>query len=187
MPRVGVLALQGDFERHISALREIGEEAVEVRSPEALAGVGRLVIPGGESTTVGLLLGRTGLDAAIRERAGSGMPVWGTCMGMILLASEVEGRTQPTLGLLDMAVRRNAFGPQVYSFEADVECEEVGKVLGVFIRAPAAVRLGPGVSAWARYGDHLVGVRSGSILATAFHPELTDDRRVHRWFAGLGG
>lgn len=185
MGTTGVLALQGDFERHLAALAEIGADAAEVRTPEHLAKVERLIIPGGESTTVGMLLERYGLGAGVRDRALAGMPVWGTCMGLILLASEVEGRDQPLLGLLDATVRRNAFGPQVHSFEDDVECEGPGKVPGVFIRAPEVVRTGPGVEVWARYQGRVVGVRSGRILGTAFHPELTDDRRVHSYFLGL--
>lgn len=181
----GVLALQGDFERHLAALGEVGAEAAEVRSPEQLAEVERLVIPGGESTTVGMLLERYGLGAAVRERALAGMPVWGTCMGLILLASEVEGREQPLLKLLDATVRRNAFGPQVYSFEDEVACEGLGTVPGVFIRAPEVVRTGPGVEVWARYQGRIVGVRSGRILGTSFHPELTADRRIHSYFLSL--
>ncbi len=185
--RVGVLAVQGDFERHCDSFRRAGAPPVaEVRTPADLDGVDRLVIPGGESTTVGMLLERYGLAAAIRDRVAAGMPVWGTCMGLILLAREVEGRLQPTLGLLDVTVRRNAFGAQVNSFEDEVEVAGVGSpVLGVFIRAPIVTRIGPGVETLARYGGQVVAVRSGAVVGTSFHPELTDDTRLHTWFLGL--
>jgi pyridoxal 5'-phosphate synthase pdxT subunit len=181
-----VLSVQGDFERHIEAVRSLGAEAVEVRTPEELATVERLIAPGGESTTVGMLMRRFGLDQAIRERAASGMPVWGTCMGLILMSTEVEGREQPTLGLLDVTVRRNAFGAQVHSFEDSVKVAGIeGTVQAVFIRAPVVTRLGPGVESLAEYGGEIVAVRHGALLGTSFHPELTDDRRMHEWFLGF--
>jgi 5'-phosphate synthase pdxT subunit len=180
---VGVLAVQGDFEKHLQALADVGRRGLEVRTPEDLARVDRLILPGGESTTVGLLLQRYGLGEAIQRAAAQGMPLWGTCMGMILLAKEVEGRQQYTLGLMDIAVRRNAFGAQVHSFEDDVEMEGFEPpLLGVFIRAPIVVRTGPEVRVLSRYRDRIVAVREGSCLGTSFHPELTDDRRLHEWF-----
>jgi pyridoxal 5'-phosphate synthase pdxT subunit len=184
---VGVLAVQGDFEKHLAVLRAIGSEGIEVRTPNDLQAVDRLIIPGGESTTVGLLLERYGLGVAIQERVREGMPVWGTCMGMILMAGEVEGRTgQYTLGLLDVTVRRNAFGAQVHSFEDDVAMQGLDEpVTGVFIRAPVVTRLGAEVQELARYSDQVVAVRQGNSVGTAFHPELTDDTRVHEWFLGL--
>lgn len=184
---VGVLSVQGDFAKHLEAFSNAGVEASEVRSPEDLARVDRLVLPGGESTTVGLLLERFGLGAAIREAAHAGMPIWGTCMGMILMARAVEGRPdQPTLGLLDITVRRNAFGAQVHSFEDHVHMSGLeGGTLGVFIRAPVVSEVGDGVDVLARYGDQVVAVRQGNRIGTSFHPELTDDVRMHRWFASL--
>ncbi|MCU0315319.1 MAG: pyridoxal 5'-phosphate synthase glutaminase subunit PdxT [Fimbriimonadaceae bacterium] len=180
---VGVAAVQGDFVKHIEALQRCGAAAVEVRSPEDLATVDGLIIPGGESTTVGLLMERYGLGAAIRERAGQGMPIWGTCMGMILLAREIEDKEQYRLNLLDITVRRNAFGAQVNSFEDEVSMPSLGiQVVGVFIRAPIVTRLGEGVEELARYGDHVVAVRQGSIMGTSFHPELTEDTRLHELF-----
>lgn len=180
---VGVLAVQGDFEKHLQALADVGSTGMEVRTPEDLAKVDRLILPGGESTTVGLLLRRYGLGEAIRRAGAEGMPLWGTCMGMILLAKEVEGREQYTLGLMDIAVRRNAFGAQVHSFEDAVQVEGFEPpLLGVFIRAPIVVRTGPHVSVLARYSDRIVAVREGVRLGTSFHPELTDDRRLHEWF-----
>jgi pyridoxal 5'-phosphate synthase pdxT subunit len=187
---VGVLAVQGDFDKHLASLRRIGVKGREIRTPEDLAQVDRLILPGGESTTVGLLLERFGLGAAIRERAAGGMPVWGTCMGMILMAREIEaGRPgQYTLDLLDITVRRNAFGAQVHSFEDEVAMAGMAEpVLGVFIRAPVVTRLGDGVEEVARYGDQVVAVRKGNLLGTSFHPELTEDTRLHEWFVGRGG
>jgi len=186
--KVGVVAIQGDFEKHIRAFGDIGVEASEIRLPEELDRVERLVIPGGESTTVGLLMQRFGLGAAIKTRAEAGMPVWGTCMGMIMMAGSVQGRAgQYTLDLLDVEVERNAFGAQVHSFEDLVEIEGIGEaVMGVFIRAPVVVKLGPSVSALGSYRDRVVAVRQGARLGTSFHPELTDDRRLHRYFVEMG-
>ena len=183
---VGVIAVQGDFEKHVTALKRIGIEAAEVRTVEQLEPVNRIIIPGGESTTVGLLMDRYGLGQAIRERAAAGMPVWGTCMGMIMMARNVEDRAQYTLDLLDITVRRNAFGAQVHSFEDEVGVEGLDEpVTGVFIRAPIVTRMGEGVNELARYGDQIVAVRQGNLVGTSFHPELTDDTRMHEWFVGL--
>jgi pyridoxal 5'-phosphate synthase pdxT subunit len=187
--KVGVLAVQGDFERHLEALRRADPEAttVEVRTPEELEGVDRLIIPGGESTTVGLLLERYGLGASLQEKARAGMPIWGTCMGMILMSRGVLGRQQYTLGLLDVAVERNAFGAQIHSFEDSVRLKGLEEpVLGVFIRAPVVVDPGPEVEPLGEYDGRLVAVRQGNLLGTSFHPELTDDIRLHRWFLSFG-
>jgi 5'-phosphate synthase pdxT subunit len=180
---VGVVAVQGDFEKHASAFAACGAQTRFVRTPEDLDGVDRIVIPGGESTTVGKLMQRFGLGDAIVERVRQGTPVWGTCMGMILLAKDVEGFDQYKLGLLDVTVRRNAFGAQVHSFEDEVEFEGFDTpILGVFIRAPIVVRCGQDVDALGCYEGKVVAVRQANILGTSFHPELTDDRRVHEWF-----
>lgn len=186
-PKVGVVAVQGDFAMHITALRRADPsvEVQEVRTPDDLVGVDRLILPGGESTTVGLLMQRFGLGDAILARAAAGMPIWGTCMGMILMAREVEGRDQYRLGLLDITVRRNAFGAQVHSFEDSVTVSGLGETLGVFIRAPIVTQHGPEVEVLARYGDHVVAVRQGNRIGTSFHPELTDDPRMHAWFLSL--
>ncbi|MBS1723510.1 MAG: pyridoxal 5'-phosphate synthase glutaminase subunit PdxT [Armatimonadetes bacterium] len=183
----GVLAVQGDFEKHLDAFAALGRaDALEVRSQEDLEKVGSLVIPGGESTTVGLLLERFGLGEAIQERAKSGMPIWGTCMGMILLAKDIEGLDQFRLGLLDITVRRNAFGAQVHSFEDEVKFKGMATpVTGVFIRAPIVVRTGKGVEELADYEGKIVAVRQGNRLGTSFHPELTGDNRIHEWFLGF--
>lgn len=184
-PVVGVLAVQGDFEKHIHAVRNAAPSArvVEVRTPEDLAGVERCVIPGGESTTVALLMQRFGLAEALQRRVAEGMPLWGTCMGMILMAREVEGRDQFTLGVLDVSVQRNAFGAQVHSFEAPIPMRGLDEpVTGVFIRAPVVTCVGPNVEVLAEYEGRIVAVRQGRMLGTSFHPELTGDDRVHRLF-----
>lgn len=184
----GVLSIQGDFAMHIDALRRANSDIAisSVKTPESLAEVDRLIIPGGESTTVGMLLARFGLDQAIRERVASGMPIWGTCMGMILLAKEIEGSNQPHLDVLDITVQRNAFGAQVHSFEDQVCVDGIADDhLAVFIRAPIVTRVGTGVDVIALYEDKIVGVRAGKVLATSFHPELTEDVRLHRYFLSL--
>lgn len=181
--RVGVCAIQGDFEKHILSLKALGVQAKEVRTLQHLAEVDRLIIPGGESTTVGLLMERYGMGSAIRERAAMGMPIWGTCMGMILLAKEVEDREQYRLGLMDICVRRNAFGAQIHSFEDSVAVQGLDRpVLGVFIRAPIVAKTWGKSEVIARYEDKIVGVRQGKLLGTSFHPEMTDDTRLHEWF-----
>jgi 5'-phosphate synthase pdxT subunit len=186
---VGVVAIQGDFERHAHAFRDCraGLNIVHVRTPEDLARVERVVLPGGESTTVGLLMRRFGLGDALHDAASEDMPIWGTCMGMILMAHAVEGRpNQYCLDLLDIDVRRNAFGAQVHSFEDAVRLAGLEEpVTGVFIRAPIVTRLGDGVEELGRYEDKVVAVRQGKRLGTSFHPELTDDRRLHAWFLDL--
>lgn len=186
----GVIAIQGDFEKHIASLKKTKFEdlrVIEVRTPEDLARVDCAIIPGGESTTVGLLMQRYGLGEALVERAKQGMPLWGTCMGMIMMASEVDGRPdQYTLNLLDITVERNAFGRQVHSFEDSVEVKGLDEpVLGVFIRAPIVSRIGNGVEELARYGGKIVAVRFGNLVGTSFHPELTSDTRFHKWFLSL--
>lgn len=184
---VGVVAIQGDFEKHIDALQRLGVGTiVEVRTPEELDFVDRIILPGGESTTVGKLMQRFGLGEAIRARASSGMPVWGTCMGMIMMAHRVEGHDQYSLDLLDIDVQRNAFGAQVHSFEDEVQVAGLDEpVLGVFIRAPVVTRTGSGVDVIAEYCGKVVAVKQGSRLGTSFHPELTDDTRIHELFLGL--
>lgn len=187
MPQtVGVLAIQGDFAKHLEVLEGLQVAAREVRVDEDLAAVDRLIIPGGESSTVGLLLERYGLGKAISERAGQGMPIWGTCMGMIMLAKEVEDREQYRLGLLDVTVRRNAFGAQVHSFETELVMKPLPEpVTAVFIRAPIVTRMGPNVQVLSEYEGKIVAVQEGRILGTSFHPELTGDSRVHEYFLTL--
>lgn len=187
MSAVGVVAIQGDFDKHSTAIRACGASPVEVRTPEDLEGVERAIIPGGESTTVGMLMQRFGLADALIARANAGMPLWGTCMGMIVMARAVDGRpSQYTLDLLDVDVERNAFGAQVHSFEDEVEIAGLAEpVMGVFIRAPIVTRLGPAVQKLADYRGKVVAVRQGSRIGTSFHPELTEDLRFHEWFLSL--
>lgn len=201
---IGVLALQGDFAAHCRVLsNHLKFPALLVRTPHDLNGVDALIIPGGESTTIAKLLQRIGLDEAIRSRAAAGMPVYGTCAGMILMSRCVDERPeQPTLGLMDIDTRRNAFGRQIDSFEADVplvagtlpaedapgsdgELSAPQCVRGVFIRAPYVIRAGGGVKILGSYQDRIVAARQSNLLATAFHPELTDDPRIHILFADM--
>ncbi len=195
-PRVGVLAVQGGVAEHLAALAAAGADAVPVRRPVELAGVDGLVLPGGESTTIGRLLVAFDLMEPLRAAVADGLPVYGSCAGMILLARDVlDGRPdQPTLGVLDVTVRRNAFGRQVQSAEADLAFAAIRHpdrpVHAVFIRAPWVERVGAGVDVLARVpaGDaagRVVAVRSGALLATAFHPELTGDTRVHELFVAM--
>ncbi|GAS98497.1 glutamine amidotransferase subunit PdxT [Mycolicibacterium canariasense] len=186
--RVGVLALQGDTREHLAALREAGADALTVRRLSELKSVDALVIPGGESTAISHLLREFELLEPVRARLADGMPAYGSCAGMILLADEIldagaEGRRAEPLHGIDMTVRRNAFGRQVDSFEEDIAFEGLdGHVHAVFIRAPWVERVGPEVEVLARAGGHPVAVRQGRMLATAFHPEVTGDRRVHKLF-----
>ncbi|ADI05521.1 glutamine amidotransferase subunit PdxT [Streptomyces bingchenggensis BCW-1] len=186
---IGVLALQGDVREHLTALAAAGAEARPVRRAEELAEVQGLVIPGGESTTMSKLAVIFGMLEPLRERVRAGMPVYGTCAGMIMVADKIlDGRDdQETFGGIDMTVRRNAFGRQNESFEAAIEVEGVegGPVEGVFIRAPWVESVGAGVDVLATYGDHAVAVRQGNVLATSFHPELTGDHRVHALFVDI--
>ncbi len=181
-PVIGVLALQGDFEAHAGALRELGAEPREVRVPADLDGVAGLVIPGGESTTMTLGIEREGLAEPLRDLVRSGRPVLGTCAGLIMLDRE-------HLGLLDVSARRNAFGRQLASFEADLDVAglEGGPLHAVFIRAPWVEDAGVGVEVLAEVEGHPVAVRQGNMLAVAFHPELTADRRLHSWLLNGNG
>jgi pyridoxal 5'-phosphate synthase pdxT subunit len=189
---VGILALQGGFQEHEEMLHRIGVETRQVRLPDHLNGVEHLIIPGGESTTIGKLLVHYHLVAPIRQRAGADLAVWGTCAGAILLAQTIHGRgstDQPHLGLMDIAVHRNAFGRQINSFETDLDIPVLGTlpVHAVFIRAPMIDAVGQNVDILARLPEQesIVAVRQGRLLAATFHPELTSDDRFHRYFLGL--
>jgi 5'-phosphate synthase pdxT subunit len=187
-PRVGVLALQGDTREHLAALTDAGATAVTVRRSSELDSVDALVIPGGESTTMSHLLREFELLEPLRARLADGMPAYGSCAGMILLATEivdagVPGRAAVPLGGIDMTVRRNAFGRQVDSFEDDIAFAGLDSTVhAVFIRAPWVERVGPDVEVLATAAGHPVAVRQGRMLATSFHPEMTGDRRVHAMF-----
>ncbi|MFJ3585663.1 pyridoxal 5'-phosphate synthase glutaminase subunit PdxT [Streptomyces sp. NPDC090127] len=188
-PVIGVLALQGDVREHLIALAAADAVARPVRRPEELAEVDGLVLPGGESTTISKLAELFGLAAPLRERIAAGLPVYGTCAGLIMLADKIlDPRSgQETFGGIDMIVRRNAFGRQNESFEAAVEIRgiEDGPVDGVFIRAPWVESVGAEVEVLAEYGGHIVAVRQGRALATSFHPELTGDHRIHALFVDM--
>ncbi len=181
---IGILALQGDFAEHRTMLQQCGALSTLVRKPAELEAVDGLIIPGGESTTIGKLMVQSGLDRAIIERAQKGMPVFGTCAGMIVLAAEIEGSEQFRLGLMDIEVKRNAFGRQVDSFETPLSIPVLGKsdVPAVFIRAPYIASVGPEVNVLARHENKIVMAQQKHLLAAAFHPELTDDLRVHQYF-----
>lgn len=192
MPTIGVLALQGAFIEHVHKFQSLGVDAREVKLPAHLEGLDGLVIPGGESTSIGKLIDRFGLREPIVELAESGVPLWGTCAGMILLGREVDadtrGPAQPLLGLMDLTTRRNAFGRQVDSFETELEMPAVSNqpLPAVFIRAPVVSSIGDDVDVLARLPDgRIVAVRQGNLVATAFHPELTSVTTFHAWFAGL--
>jgi len=188
-PVVGVLALQGDVREHLVALAGLGVTARPVRRPAELAELDGIVIPGGESTTICRLLEVFDLRAPLVKRLQGGLPAFGSCAGMIVLAAEIlDGRPdQRPLGAIDIVVRRNAFGRQVDSFESDLEIDGVGggPVRGVFIRAPWVERAGPGVTVLAKVGEHPVAVRQGNVLATSFHPEVSGDDRLHELFLGI--
>jgi pyridoxal 5'-phosphate synthase pdxT subunit len=178
--RVGVLASQGDFAAHAGMLRELGATAVEVRTPEQLEGLDALIIPGGESTTISKAIERDGLEPGIRAHAEEGRPILGTCAGMIVCDRE-------HLGLIDLTARRNAFGRQVASFEGDLVVAGLGPepLRAVFIRAPWVESHGPGVEVLAEVDGHPVAVREGAVVACSFHPELTDDLRLHALLMAL--
>ena len=185
MATIGVLALQGDFQEHREMLRRMGLDPQEVRLPDHLDGLDGLIIPGGESTTIVRLMCSSGLLEPLRKLARDGFPIWGTCAGMILLAKRLDETGIPALEAMDITVRRNAFGRQVDSFEADLSIPALGDVPfhAVFIRAPIIEDVGPAVDILARLPDGTpVAAREGRFLATAFHPELSDDSRVQRYF-----
>ena len=182
-PRIGILALQGDVREHAEVLRGLGVEPVEVRTAEELEGLAGVIVPGGESTTIGKMLVSSGLLDGLRGYFYRGGPVWGTCAGMVLAASATTGPRQPLLGVMNALVERNGFGRQVYSFEKDLDVEGFdAPFTGVFIRAPFFEDVGPGVEVLSEVEGKVVAARGENILVTAFHPELTDDTRFHEYF-----
>ena len=187
-PRIGVLALQGAVREHVAAIRDVGADTVEVRLPRDLVDLDALVLPGGESTTMRKLIDAYGLREPIAAMARGGTPMLGTCAGMILLADRISDFDEPVFSMLDIEVRRNGYGRQLDSFEADLAVPALGDapMHGVFIRAPMVTDVGPRAEVLARDPDgRPVAIRQGRVLATAFHPELTDDRRLHRLLAQL--
>jgi len=185
--KVGVLALQGAFREHCWMLERCNVTAVEIRKAEELDDVAGLIIPGGESTTIGKLMVQWGILDKIKTRASQGMAIYGTCAGMIMLAKEIVDSDQPRLGLMDVTVRRNGFGRQQESFEASMSVPEFGKepVQAVFIRAPYIEQASPQVKVMAVVNDKIVIARQDKMLVTAFHPELTEDDRIHKYFISM--
>lgn len=185
--KIGVLALQGAFREHCAALASCGVEAVEIRKADELDEISGLILPGGESTTIGKLLVDWGIMDKIKQRAAQGMAIYGTCAGLILLAKTIYNSDQPRLGLMDISVQRNAFGRQTESFETDLQVDEFGPepVHAVFIRAPLIDKAGPAVKVLAKVEDKIVIARQGQFLATSFHPELTGDHRIHQYFINM--
>ncbi|AEF92916.1 Glutamine amidotransferase subunit pdxT [Desulfotomaculum nigrificans CO-1-SRB] len=184
---IGVLALQGAFIEHQKALANCGVESIQVRKPEQLEEIKGLIIPGGESTTMGKLMHQFDLFEPILNLAHKGVPIFGTCAGMIMLAKDIVGSNQPRLGLMDIAVERNAFGRQVESFEVDLNVPELGEepLRAIFIRAPYIKSASSNVQVMATFQDKIVLARQGKFLAAAFHPELTNDLRLHKYFLNM--
>lgn len=184
--KIGVLAMQGDFKEHAIALEKLKVRPVEVRMPKDLKSISGLIIPGGESTTIGKLMIKYGLDKAIKQKAKKGMAVYGTCAGAILLAKDIIGNSQPKLRLIDMSIERNAYGRQIESFEASLEIKDFKKPFrAVFIRAPIIKKIGKNMEIMAKHEKEIVLVRKDKILVSTFHPELTDDTRVHEYFVQM--
>jgi len=183
--KIGVLGLQGAVREHVRSLSRLGVDTLVVKRIEQLDDISALVLPGGESTAISLIGGELFLER-LRKLAKDGFPFFGTCAGMILLAREIEGRSEPYVGAIDITVMRNASGRQVHSFETLLDVEGVGSdIPAVFIRAPYIARLGQGVSALARYDEHVVMAQQGNVLVSSFHPELTDDLRIHEYFLNI--
>jgi len=180
--KIGVLALQGSVKEHVEAIKKCGVEPVLVKLPRDLDEINGLIIPGGESTTIGKLMKEYELDKAIKRRHEEGMPIYGTCAGAILLAKYIIGSKQPRLGLMDVSVKRNEYGRQIDSFEADLNIFDGKKFKGVFIRAPVIDAVHDGCKILAKFGDKPVFVEQRNLLVSTFHPELTNDLRIHRYF-----
>jgi len=182
MPKIGVLALQGSFKEHIEMLRKCNIDAVAVKLPDDLKNVDGLVIPGGESTTIGKLMQQYGLDKEIIKRHNEGMAIYGTCAGAILLSKNIVDSEQPRLNLLDISIKRNEYGRQIDSFEAELDIEKIGKFNGIFIRAPVIEKVNDDIKVLSKFNNNPVLIQKNNILASTFHPELTNDKRVHEYF-----
>ncbi|GAA0138162.1 pyridoxal 5'-phosphate synthase glutaminase subunit PdxT [Paenibacillus sp. YSY-4.3] len=184
--KVGVLALQGAVAEHIRSIESTGAEGVAVKQPEQLLDIDGLIIPGGESTTIGKLMRKYGFIEAIQQFSGEGKPVFGTCAGLIVMARKIEGGEEPHLGVMDIGVSRNAFGRQRESFETDLDVKGLEEPLrAVFIRAPLITEVGEGVEVLSTYNDEIVTARQGHLLVSSFHPELTDDASLHKYFTEM--
>lgn len=183
--RIGILALQGDVREHKRAIAKLGAEAIEVKLPQDLDDIDALIMPGGESTTIGMLMRKYKLNAKIKQKHKEGMPIYGTCAGAILLAKEIIGSKQPKLALADISVKRNDYGGQMDSFEADLSINGIGDFKGVFIRAPVIKSSYNGAEILAEYKNNPVMMRQDNILITTFHPELTNDTKIHEYFLNM--
>ena len=183
--KIGVLALQGDFKEHIEMLRKCDVDVVDVRLPQDLENANGLIIPGGESTTIGNLMQKYGLDEEIVKKHNKGMAIYGTCAGAILISKDIVGSAQPRLNLIDISVKRNDYGRQIDSFEAELDIEKIGKFKGIFIRAPVIENVYNEVRILSKLNNKPVLIEKGNILASTFHPELTDDSRIHQYFIDI--
>ncbi|MBW2976635.1 pyridoxal 5'-phosphate synthase glutaminase subunit PdxT [Candidatus Woesearchaeota archaeon] len=183
--KIGILALQGNAREHANMLVKIGAEPVKVKSAEDLYDVDALIIPGGESTAIGLLMKRHKIGKAIKEKHRQGMPIYGTCAGAVLLAKDIIGSKQYKLGLADLIIRRNDYGRQIDSFEAELSIKDIGRFNGIFIRAPKIAGFYNGVEILSEHKNSPVMIKQKNLLLTTFHPELTDDTRVHKYFLDM--
>lgn len=183
--RIGVLALQGDFREHIDVVKKLNVDTIEVRAAPELNNVDGLIIPGGESTTMVRLMKETGLDKALVEKVRFGMAVWGTCAGAIVLATKVKNAPVQSLGLLDILIERNSYGRQVDSFSEKISIDGIGELTGIFIRSPKILDVGKNVVVTSRLKGDIIAVQQGRILATTFHPELSESTAVHKYFLGI--
>ena len=183
--KVGILALQGDVREHTSILSKLNVESIKVKLPKDLEDIDALIIPGGESTTIGMLMKKYKLDKAIKEKHKQGLPIYGACAGAILLAKEIIGSKQLKLNLVDISIQRNAYGGQLGSFETDLSIKDIGDFKGIFIRAPAIKRLYNGAEVLAEHKNNPVMVKQNNLLVTLFHPELTKDTRIHEYFLNM--
>ena len=182
MAKIGVLALQGDFKEHIDMLKNCKVAAEEVRLPRDLQNIDGLIIPGGESTTIGKLMCQNKLDQEIIKKHNQGMAIYGTCAGAILLSKSISGSSQPRLNLLDISVVRNEYGRKIDSFETELDIDKIGKFKGIFIRAPVIGKTGKKIKILSRLRNNPVFIQQDNIIASTFHPELTDDNRIHNYF-----
>lgn len=183
--KVGILALQGDVREHKKVLIKLGAEPIEVKLPQDLEDLDALIIPGGESTTIGILMKKYKLDNKIKQKHKQGMPIYGTCGGAIVLAKEITGSKQPKLALADISIKRNEYGRQIESFEADLSIKDIGEFKGVFIRAPIIKSFHNGTEILSEHKNNPVMVRQDTLLITTFHPELTNDTRIHEYFLNM--
>ena len=183
--KVGILALQGDVREHKKVLIKLGADPVEVKLPRDLEDLDALIIPGGESTTIGMLMKKYKLDSKIKQKHKQGMPIYGTCAGAIVLAKEIIGSKQPKLALADISIKRNDYGRQIESFETELSIKDIGDFKGIFIRSPIINRFSNGVETLSEHKNNPVMIKQDNILITTFHPELTNDTRIHEYFLGM--